>query len=89
MSIVTTEQLLFLDNLIYLNYPSELVSTDIGIETTLLDLVNYALNNMNSCAAGDPAAMTPQQWIDLLTAFKNNPDNAEFLKNYKVTNYNI
>ena len=74
-------QLIFLDNFIYLNNLEDIQNE------TLLDAINFAINNIERFTQGNPAAMSKEEWIDLLTSFKNNPANTEFLKNYKVTNY--
>ena len=90
MNNITDTQLIFLDNLIYLDL-SQIQGNSINTEDrTVSEVITYMLDNIDLFVpneADPPAAMTKQQWIDLLTSFKNNPANEEFLKNYKVTNY--
>ena len=85
MSEVTDTQLIFLDNLIYLdlgkisgeyNYTLEKI-----IKTIITDIDEY-FNPLDP-----PAAMTKEEWVNLLTAFKDNPANEEFLNDYKISNY--
>ena len=82
MSQITDTQLVFLDNLIYLN----LFYFD---NNTLIETINAILEEPDKyCLKEDPpAAMTKEQWVQLLTSFRDNPANTEFLKNYKITNY--
>ena len=86
MSQITDTQLIFLDNLIYLDLSTVPQLSNLtlnNVVNSILDSIDYYIKDEND----PPAAMTKQQWIDLLTSFKNNPANEEFLKNYKITNY--
>ena len=82
MQTISDTQLIFLDNLIYLNIG------DFNGETleTAIKEISFNIDNYFD-EADPPAAMTKEQWVQLLTSFRDNPANTEFLKNYKITNY--
>lgn len=88
MNRMTLDQLVFLDNLIYLDFSNifeKYKNTSKVITTgTILDEV---VNNIDYYTNSSPAAMTKAEWKTLLTSFKNNSENKEFLENYVVKNY--
>ncbi len=87
MNCVTNEQLLFLDNLIYLDF-SEIVGffSENNLDLTIGNLIDEILKS-NSILEDEPACMTKEQWTDLLTAFSRNEKYADFLNDYVIENY--
>ena len=83
MSEITNTQLLFLDNLIYLDL-SELEGE------TLKDTIEKIIDNIDIYVPDEdnlPASMTKSQWVELLESFLNNKENEAFLKDYTIQNY--
>ena len=90
MQKLTNEQLLFLDNLIYLDFSSVLKYYQSNhMELTLIDLIKYSLENIDKLVSEKfpPASMTKSQWVELLESFLNNKENEAFLKDYTIQNY--
>lgn len=82
MSEITNTQLLFLDNLIYLNlYNHE--------NETLKDTIEKIIDNIDIYVPDKfpPASMTKSQWVELLESFLNNKENEAFLNDYTIQNY--
>ena len=82
MEKLTNTQLLFLDNLIYLNlFNQSGKKLNVAIE--------YIINNIDDYVNGEntPASMTKSQWVELLKSFLNNKENEAFLKDYTIQNY--
>ena len=83
MSEITNTQLLFLDNLIYLDlseFENETLKST--IQEIIKDIGDYVSDENNP-----PASMTKSQWVELLESFLNNKENEVFLKDiqYKIT----
>jgi trans-2-enoyl-CoA reductase len=90
MQKLTNGQLLFLDNLIYLDFSGVLKYYQSNhMELTLIDLIKYSLENIDKIVSDDnpPASMTKSQWVELLESFLNNKENEAFLKDYTIQNY--
>ena len=90
MQKLTNEQLLFLDNLIYLDFSSVLKYYQSNhMELTLIDLIKYSLENIDKLVSDKfpPASMTKSQWVELLESFLNNKENEAFLNDYTIQNY--
>ncbi len=77
---ITDTQLIFLDNLIYLN----LYDFD---SNTVKETIDLILEKSEKYIVDGTAAMTTEQWRTLLTSFRDNPANAEFLENYVARNF--
>ena len=83
MSEITNTQLLFLDNLIYLDLSEfEGESLKSTIQEIIKDIGDYVSEENNP-----PASMTKSQWVELLESFLNNKENEAFLKDYTIQNY--
>ena len=83
MSEITNTQLLFLDNLIYLDlYKHENEALKDTIEKIIDNIDKYIPDENNP-----PASMTKSQWVELLESFLNNKENEAFLKDYTIQNY--
>ena len=82
MSEITNTQLLFLDNLIYL----DLLKFK---NRTLNDTLKTIIKDIDDYVNGEflPASMTKSQWVELLESFLNNKENEAFLKDYTIQNY--
>ena len=93
MEKLTNTQLLFLDNLIYLD-----LARYEG--NSLFDIINDILNGeieinekeykvIDSLIDDEfpPASMTKSQWVELLESFLNNKENEAFLNDYTIQNY--
>ena len=83
MSEITNTQLLFLDNLIYLDLSEfEGESLKSTIQEIIKDIGDYVSDENNL-----PASMTKNQWVELLESFLNNKENEAFLNDYTIQNY--
>ena len=83
MSEITNTQLLFLDNLIYLDlYKHENEALKDTIEKIIDNIDKYIPDENNP-----PASMTKSQWVELLKSFLNNKENEAFLNDYTIQNY--
>lgn len=83
MSEITNTQLLFLDNLIYLDlYKYENEALKDTIEKIIDNIDKYIPDENNP-----PASMTKSQWVELLESFLNNEVNKNFLDDYIAQNY--
>ena len=93
MEKLTNTQLLFLDNLIYL----DLAKYE---GNSLFDIINDILNGKIEINGKEykvidsliddefpPASMTKSQWVELLESFLNNKENEAFLNDYTIQNY--
>lgn len=82
MSEITNTQLLFLDNLIYLDLSEfEGESLKSTIQEIIKDIDDYVNGEFL------PASMTKSQWVELLESFLNNKENEAFLNDYTIQNY--
>ena len=82
MSEITNTQLLFLDNLIYLDlFEFENETLKSTIQEIIKDIDNYVPDKF------PPASMTKSQWVELLESFLNNKENEAFLNDYTIQNY--
>ena len=77
---ISETQLLFLDNLIYLN------NIDMN-NLSIYEIIKKALDDLDNCTANNPCNMTKLQWKELLESFLNNKENEAFLKDYTIQNY--
>ena len=79
MSEITNTQLLFLDNLIYLNLFNQ-------SGKKLNEAIEYIINNIDDYVNDKnlPASMTKSQWVELLKSFLNNKENEAFLNDYTI-----
>ena len=83
MSEITNTQLLFLDNLIYLDlFKFKNRTLNDTLKTIIKDIDIYVPDEDNP-----PASMTKSQWVELLESFLNNKENEAFLKDYTIQNY--
>ena len=82
MSEITNTQLLFLDNLIYLDLFNQ-------SGKKLNEAIEYIINNIDDYVNDKnlPASMTKSQWVELLKSFLNNKENEAFLNDYTIQNY--
>ena len=62
---ISETQLLFLDNLIYLN------NIDMN-NLSIYEIIKKALDDLDNCTANNPCNMTKLQWKELLESFLNN-----------------
>ncbi|MEE1060958.1 MAG: hypothetical protein UH080_03915 [Ruminococcus sp.] len=99
MQTVTETQLLFLDNLIYLDL------SEYNYKGTLSDCITKIIANIDKLTLEGPAEMTKEEWVDLLESFAYAKDengnfktdsngnkiikeeNRYFLENYVIENY--
>lgn len=82
MSEITNTQLLFLDNLIYLDlFEFENETLKSTIQEIIKDIDDYVNGEFL------PASMTKSQWVELLESFLNNKENEAFLNDYTIQNY--
>ena len=72
---LTDQQLLLLDNLIYLDVVRD--------GSTVGDIAQYALDRIDALTANSPAGMSKSEWVALLNAIKKDPT----LMSYTVKNY--
>lgn len=77
---LTNEELLILDNLIYINYPYDEEVTNISLK----DTITYIIKNLGEYTKGDPAGMNTEQWREFLTSVQNNPKYSNFLREYSI-----
>ena len=77
---ISETQLLFLDNLIYLN------NIDMN-NLSIYEIIKKALDDLDNCTANNPCNMTKLQWKELLESFLNNEVNKNFLDDYIAQNY--
>ena len=83
MSEITNTQLLFLDNLIYLDlFKFKNRTLNDTLKTIIKDIDIYVSDEDNP-----PASMTKSQWVELLESFLNNKENEAFLNDYTIQNY--
>ena len=83
MSEITNTQLLFLDNLIYLDlFELEGETLKDSIRNIIKKIDIYVPDEENP-----PASMIKSQWVELLESFLNNKENEAFLKDYTIQNY--
>lgn len=70
MGNLTNEQLIFLDNLIYLNF-GKIVNTYIASkeELTVGQLIKEIFNDFDTCSRGNIACMNQIEWSNLLKSF--------------------
>ena len=88
MSNVTNEQLIFLDNLIYLDFEKTINKlADEDKRVSVGNLIEEILNDVDEYIYGNPACMSQEEWANLLTSFRNNSKNEEFLNSYVIENY--
>ena len=98
MAQIADTQILFLNNLIYL----ELYDFD---SNTLIEIIDLILEDKEKYIPGSPALVTKEEWVDLLESFAYEKDengnyitdsngnkvikeeNRYFLENYVVENY--
>ena len=83
MENLSNTQLLFLDNLIYLDLFDQ-------SGKKLNKAIEYIINNIDKYVPDEdnpPASMIKSQWVELLESFLNNKENEAFLKDYTIQNY--
>lgn len=83
MSEITNTQLLFLDNLIYLDLFDQ-------SGKKLNKAIEYIINNIDKYVPDEdnpPASMIKSQWVELLEYSLNNKENEAFLNDYTIQNY--
>ena len=89
MDVVTYNHLLFLDNLIYLDFSKfidEFMSSSEETneqKPTLYKLIEYLLETKTEIQS-EPAKMSCEEWTSLLTFFKLEEGNADFLNSYVI-----